>query len=83
MAEPVKGKQRGLGSWNLIKGALLQSDIAGYAVSEILAEEKKPSGDKEVMKEWSSLRTVTDILFLRERSPFFFFKVDHQTFLFP
>lgn len=40
----VKGKRHGRGSGNLIRGALLQSDIAGYTVSEILAKENKPLG---------------------------------------
>jgi hypothetical protein len=72
------GKAHRLTPWNLIQGALLQSDIAGYALSEILAKENKPFSDRETVEECTCLRTVADTLFLRERQSFFFlFKADH------
>lgn len=50
-------EQHGLVSWNLIKGAPLQSDIAGYVVSEILAKENKPFGDKKNTYAYAQLQT--------------------------
>lgn len=49
--------------------------------SESLAKENKRFNDRETIKERACLRTVVNILFLRERKKVLF-KADHQFFFF-